>query len=121
MLEKINALSVREPWASEIAYHGKTIETRTWRAPAYAIGEPLLICASARPKSAVSGHAVAVARLVECREMTTADEPAAKCSWYPGAWAWVLADVRDIKPFPVRGAMRIFRVEVPPRGFGRGR
>jgi len=108
-----NALSIKEPWASEIAYHGKTIETRTWAAPQRAIGEMLLICASARPSSAVSGHAVAIARLVGCRKMERADEYAAKCPWRADLWAWILDDVRAIATFPVRGAMRIFKVDLP--------
>lgn len=112
----INAISVKEPWASRIAYGGKTIETRTWRAPRRAVGEWLLICASARPKSQVSGNAVAVARLAECRPGHDEDSQAAQCSCF-GLWAWVLEDVRVFVPFPVKGRLGIFEVDVDERIF----
>ena len=42
--------------------------------------------------------------------MSVLDEPAAQCRKYEGAFAWVLEDVRPIKPFPVRGELRLFEV-----------
>jgi hypothetical protein len=43
--------------------------------------------------------------------MTKADEPAAHCEIYPKAKAWVIEDVRKIKPFPVIGKLGFFEVE----------
>jgi hypothetical protein len=45
--------------------------------------------------------------------MRKEDEAAAGCELYAGAFAWELRNVCRIKPFPVRGQLRIFDVEPP--------
>lgn len=45
----MRALTVRQPWAQLLVMGTKTIETRTRRAPASAIGQRIAITASARP------------------------------------------------------------------------
>lgn len=60
------------------------------------------------------GMALAVADLVDCRPMTEADEKAAHCPVYDGAYSWVFENIRPIKPFPVRGALGIFEVDYLP-------
>jgi hypothetical protein len=104
------ALSVRQPWANLIACGKKTVETRVWRTQ---YRGQLLICSSARPAIEPAGYAVAVATLADCRPMNAGDEQAACCAVYPGAWAWVLRDVRPIRPFRVRGRLKLFKVEIP--------
>lgn len=106
----MKALSVRQPWANLIASGEKTIETRTWATPHR--GE-LLIVSSRKPAIAPAGCAVAVATLVECRPMTARDQIAACCDIYPDAVAWVLKDIRPVKPFPVKGSLGLFEVEPP--------
>jgi hypothetical protein len=106
----MKALSVKQPWANLIASGEKTIETRTW-ATDYR-GE-LLIVSSRKPPIEPAGHAVAVATVIDCRRMTKADEAAARCRVYPGAYSWVLANVQRIKPFPVKGQLGIFEVKIP--------
>ena len=98
-----------------IASGEKTIETRTW-ATDYR-GE-LLIVSSKTPKIEPAGYALAVARLVDCRPMTERDQIAACCSIYPGAYAWVLEEVRRLDPFPVRGHLGLYDIEVPDRPGG---
>lgn len=39
----MNAITLHSPWAELIAYGGKQIETRSWPAPASAIGQPIAI------------------------------------------------------------------------------
>jgi len=39
----MNALTLTQPWASLVAAGAKRIETRSWRPPAHAVGEPLAI------------------------------------------------------------------------------
>jgi len=106
----MKALSVKQPWANLIAEGKKTIETRSW--PTDYRGE-LLIVSSRIPPIAPAGCAVAVVDLVDCRLMTADDETAACCKVYRGAWAWMLTNVRRVKPWPIRGQLRIFDVELP--------
>jgi len=118
----MKALSIKQPWAWAIASGHKTIETRTW--PTNYRGE-LLIVASKTPDRTMTqmiteisqrgqiieyGKAIAVARLVNCRLMTNADEDAAMCDIYNGAYSWVLRNVRRIEPFSVSGQLGIYEV-----------
>lgn len=103
------ALSLKQPWANMIASGEKTIETRRW--PTEYRG-PLLIVSSKSPNIPPIGCAVALATLRDCRRMTKADEGAARCQLYAGAYAWVLQDIRPLKPFPVRGQLGIYDVAV---------
>ena len=95
----MKALSVKQPWANLIASGRKTIETRTWST---SYRGPLLIVSSKKPNVAPAGSAVAIANLVACRCMTSADEAAACCQVYPKAVSWILVDLQKIRPFPVR-------------------
>lgn len=104
----MKAISIRQPWANLIAQGKKTIETRTWSTP---YRGPLLIISSKMPAIEPAGKALCVADLVNCRRMTAADEDAALCNVYPGAVAWVLANVRPIEPFPVKGQLGLYEVE----------
>lgn len=105
----LKALSLKQPWANMIASGEKTIETRRW--PTDYRG-PLLIVASKTPNIPPAGCAVALATLVDCRRMTRADEAAARCALYQGAFAWVLRDIRRLKPFPVKGRLGIYEVTI---------
>jgi hypothetical protein len=105
----IKALSVRQPWANLIASGAKTIETRSW--PTAHRGD-LLIVSSRNPKIAPAGCAVAIVKVVDCRPMNKSDEKRACCGEYPGAWAWVLSEVRRVEPFPVKGQLRLFQVKI---------
>lgn len=61
------------------------------------------------------GVAVALVRVVGCRLLTAADHPRSLW-WVPGEnarkprWAWELADMRPLRPFPVRGVPGFVRV-----------
>jgi len=59
-------------------------------------------------RSLARGQALAVVRLVGCRPMTEADEAAACCNTYDGAFAWVLDNVRPLQRFPVKGRLGIW-------------
>lgn len=107
----MKALSVKQPWANMIASGEKTIETRTWSTD---YRGDLLIVSTKLPKVEPAGCAVAIAELVGCRPMTEKDQIEACCSIYDGAYAWVLANVRPVNPFPVRGQLGLFEVDYPP-------
>ncbi len=106
----MKALSLKQPFANWVTEGKKTIETRTW--PTAHRGD-LFIVSSKSPPIKPAGTALAIVRVVECRPMTQADETAACCQVYPNAWAWILEDIRPIQPFPVKGSLRLFEVELP--------
>lgn len=108
----MKALSVRQPWASLIASGQKTIELRSCRTR---YRGPILLCASKhRQGSGPKGLALAVVDIVECRPARDHDAPAACCLPESDEWAWILSNVRCIKPFPVRGMLGLFSVQVEP-------
>jgi len=106
----IKALSVKQPWANMIANGEKTIETRKWGTK---YRGPLLIVSTAKPDIQPAGKALAIANLIDCRPMTKADESEAKCEIYPSAFAWKLSNICKIDPFPVKGSLGIYEVELP--------
>lgn len=124
----MKALSIKQPWAWLIANGYKSIETRTWATEHR--GE-LLIVSSLKPcKEAMEflrsnievfrllesvdfeyGKAIAIVNLAECRPMTKADQDAALCDIYPNAYSWVLDNVMKIRPFPVKGWLKLYDVD----------
>jgi hypothetical protein len=106
----VKALSVRQPWANLIAQGRKTVETRTW--PTAYRGD-LVICSSKKPLIYRAGVALCVVELYAVVPMGREHEAEACCELYPGAWAWKLRNLRPLKPFPVRGQLRIFDLTVP--------
>ena len=105
----MKAISVKQPYASMIANGIKTIETRRWNTR---YRGDLLIVSSARPdfkdpEMPVS-RALAVVTLADCRIMTEDDQRAACCEIYPKAKAWVLTNIRRIKPFYVKGSQGFY-------------
>jgi len=105
----MKALSIKEPYASMIYSGMKTIETRTWRTN---YRGKLLLCASKKPHTNLSGNAFAIAEIIDCKPMTVEDEEKACCEIYPGAYSWVLDNVQKIKPFPVKGQLSFFEVDI---------
>ena len=106
----MKALSVKPRWAMMILTGSKTIETRTWRTK---YRGDILIVTSKIPviPGIPSGHAICIARIIDCRPMIKADEKAACCEIYRNAFAWILDNIRPIEPFPVKGQLGIFEVK----------
>jgi len=107
----MKALSLHQPWASMVATGAKTIETRRW--PTDYRGE-LLIVSTMKPElpGFPSGQALCIVKLVNCRPMIPSDEAAARCELYEGAYSWVLSEIRQIKPFHVRGQQGLYDVAI---------
>lgn len=119
----MKAISLKQPWANWVALGLKTLETRTWSTK---YRGPLLICASnnydlgaalvgklhGRPTSGQpTGMAIAQCELVDCRPMTSLDEEKALYTYEPGRFVFVLANIKPISPFGVKGKLGIFDVE----------
>lgn len=105
----MKALCLKEPFASLVLEGKKTIETRKWKT---SYRGKLLLCASKTPKSAISGKAFATAELIDCRKMTKDDEDSACCKIYHRANSWMLKDIKPIKPFPVKGQLGLFDINI---------
>ena len=109
----IKALSVKQPWAQMIVQGFKIIETRTWYTEHRG---DLLICSSQKPDwpGCRSGFALCIVNLKNCRPMIESDAAGARCEYQEDLklFAWVLTDLREIRPFRVRGHQGIYEVEV---------
>lgn len=134
----MKSLSIKQPWADQIARGLKTIETRTWSTR---YRGDLLIHAGKKPYPFMTlkpetkkigfktwleavhpadrhlngmyifGACYFIAELYHIEPMTEAAEAAALCSVYPGAHAWHLRNIRPIPPFYVTGQLGIFEVK----------
>lgn len=133
----MKAFSIKQPWATAIAQGHKTLEIRTWKTK---YRGPLLICSSAKPAPFVKadfkrmnefgevytyypddpengawnqyGKAICTVELTDCRPFTPADAEAAMCDFEYGLYAWEFQKAQEITPFPVKGKLSFFNVEV---------
>jgi hypothetical protein len=104
----MKALTLKDPYAGLIASGKKTIETRTWKVPSNILRQEILITASKNPKTKNSGLALCTVKVSACLKMEKHHEIDACCPVYPGAYAWLLYDLKRIKPFPVKGMLKFF-------------
>ena len=110
----MKALSIRNPWATDILCGEKPYEFRSWRTD---YRGDLLICSSASPKikGTISGHALCVVRLNDIIEVTAKncrDFDLSKGDLAGGKlYAWQLTDIRTVKPVPVKGKLNLFEVD----------
>lgn len=109
----MKALSIRNPYAHEILCGEKEIEYRTWQTKHRG---DLLICSSKLPKikNTISGHALCVANLSDCVRITAdnySEYGVSRSDADETLYAWLLDDVRVIKPFAVKGKLHLFDVD----------
>ena len=108
----MKALTLLPDWAMLVFLGEKTIEYRTWKTN---YRGDILICASAKKmKGCISGHALAVAELVDIEPFSKKHFDGACMDWIPGerGFAWILDNIRLIRPIPVKGKLGLFDVDV---------
>lgn len=141
----MKALPLWQPWATLVALGAKRIETRSWPAPRWILGERIAIhatmteahlwvCAEApfsvyvrAPELLPLGAIIATVIVDGCYEITAASARALedRCAherafgdYTPGRFAWVLRDVEPVAPIvPFTGRQGIF--DVPDELLGR--
>ena len=121
--EIIRALWWNQPYAS-LMLHGK-IETRTY--PTNVRGK-VLICACKKRydlgtimtisgrnqfdrmntilqdgEAAITGKAIAIGDLVDCRRMTLRDADKCFVEFHASRWCWIFENVQAIEPFEIKG------------------
>ncbi len=94
----IPALSLHQPYASWMDNGTKTIETR---GRATKFRGDLLICSTHKRRDAAAmyhplGVALCIVEVYDCRPMTAADEPLARCPLYPNAHCWMTRNLRRL-------------------------
>lgn len=131
----MKSLTVRQPWASCIAFGGKDIENRSWSTPHrglvaihagkgvdWDVPDHAWTSAGLAPyrkgarraawtASLPLGAVVAIARLADCHDATGTDY--CSCSTWAMAhqWHWELADVRPLpQPVPCKGALGLWNL-----------
>lgn len=120
----MKALSVYSPYASAIANRIKVVELRSWRT---SYTGKLLICSTKENSKRkdmkddfIFGKALAVVDLIGCEPvdefyldyaLVDKDDPEYNFNDYKGLYAWALVNVKPIKPFDVKGKLRLFDVD----------
>lgn len=126
----MRSLSIRQPWSALVAAGRKVIEVRSW--PTDHRGPLLIVASSTADRAEIKaqglreldcprGVAVAIVDVVGCermpkrcpRDVRQRILDAAWCMPSPGDCLWWFANVRRVKPFPVKGRLRLF--DVPDR------
>jgi len=109
---RMKALSIHPYFALEIFFLEKTVECRTWKT---SYRGDILICSSAKKfKDTIPGHALCVVRLKDIVPMKKEHLEAAlmyEDEYNRNQYAWILDDVRVIKPFPVKGKLSLWECD----------
>lgn len=118
----MKALSIHSYYASAIACGLKFIELRSWET---SYTGNVLICSTVQDCKnkdlkdfLIFGKAIAVVNLVGCTPFESSHRQAAfvdddEVITNPEKlYSWVLDDIRPIKPFDVKGQLRLFNVDV---------
>ena len=113
----MKAISIKQPWASMIISGRKTIELRTWDTN---YRGPLLICASKSGNwrdGLPRGMAIGIVDLVDIVDSLPGHAAAACVDRLEAGelWCWLLGNARAIPPFPVKGRLNLYDVELPSR------
>lgn len=116
----MKALSVYPVYAYHIAAGNKTVECRSWSTD---YRGDILICSTKSHAiynnvNYPAGHALCVARLVDCVPFTKTHHKGSHLAEPPvGGYAWLLDDVRLVKPFKAKGQQRLFNINETPELF----
>ena len=105
----MKALSIHPFYACKIFSGEKTVECRSWSTSHRG---DLLICSTAKKfKDTMPGHALCVVTLKDVVPFEKKHLKAALMEpkyYEPGLYAWILDDVRIIRPIPLKGKLSLW-------------
>jgi hypothetical protein len=127
----MKALSLKQPWASLIMIGLKTIETRKWET---GYRGDIIICSSLSDDKdmwnklggeipgpypyILRGYALGIVELYDIVRMTREYEIKACCQVYPGAYAWLLRNIRRfLNPHHIKGKVSLFELDIKDNDF----
>ncbi len=105
----MKALSIHPYWACQIMAGQKTVECRTWQTDYR--GDILICSTNKKYKDTIPGHALCVVTLADIVPFEKKHiEPALldPREFKPGLYAWILKDVRIIRPIPLKGRLSLW-------------
>lgn len=110
----MKALSIHPFFACQIMAGNKTVECRSWSTDYR--GE-ILICSTRKLlKDTIPGHALCTVKLLDVVPFTK-DHLKAACldglDVPENHFAWILGDLRDIRPFPIKGHLSLWNYDGP--------
>ncbi len=127
----MKVISIKEPFATLIKENIKNIETRSWKTNYR--GEIYIHASKVSDKTRTqelsdltknlkmnNGNIIAKATLVDCKYMDQKfikeikqNETEYLCGYYEeGRYAWILKDIKKIKPIPAKGKLNIWNYEI---------
>lgn len=108
----MKALSLEPVFALKVLAGLKTVECRSWKTD---YRGDILICSTAKHiTGTIPGHALCIVRLADIVPFTRKHLEAAQMSasdYKQGQYAWMLEDLRFVKPFPVKGKLSLWECE----------
>lgn len=108
----MKALSIHPVFAGLIFSGDKSIEVRSWNTE---YRGDLLICSTAKKiKDTIPGHGLCVVNLADVVPMQKKHCNAAcmpQSQFQPGMYAWLLDDLRIIKPIPIKGKLSLWEYD----------
>ena len=105
----MKALSIHPVYACAIWIGEKTIECRTWRTDYR--GDILICSTNKKFKDTIPGHALCVVKLADIVPFEKKHLKAACMlpkDFQKGLYAWMLEDVRIIRPIPLKGQLGLW-------------
>lgn len=108
----MKALSIHPYYAMMIVCEKKTVECRTWKTD---YRGDILICSTAKKwKDTIPGHALCVVNL---KDVVPFQKKHLKMAcmepqdYQPGVYAWIIDDVRIIRPIPLKGKLSLWNYD----------
>lgn len=112
----MKALTIHPLFACGIAFGLKTIELRTWKTDFR--GDIIITSSSKKLHDTIPGHALCIAELHDIRKAQLSDVRAAMTRTTQidpeTDYAWLLRNIRLIKPVPIKGRLSLWNCDLQP-------
>lgn len=108
----MKALSIHPYYALAITTGEKTVECRTWNT-SYR-GDLLIHATAKKLKGTIPSHALCVAELVDVvpfKKKHLKDALMERSDYEDGMYAWILDNIRYIKPIPLQGRLGLWEYD----------
>ena len=109
-VEKMKALSVREPYATYIAKGIKIVENRSWKPPAKLINTPIALHRCACREPAIIGIFKIIDILKPQEALQKFPSQKEHINNWDGVYCLVVEMIKTCEPIPIKGQLRFWNV-----------